>query len=217
MLGDQRAAVAELGALAAAARTSVYALKLDDRCSRCRPIERSAPTTPFQDRIGARRGARDAGRRVARVAVQRHRYRQRACSRGSTSELSGYYLLGVESRAVGQGRQTASDSRRGRVAAARRCVRGVTLLALPADARPRNAARSDDRRAADAAAGFGAAASRRHVHAEGAGNRQGADADSRRRRDRLLGVARGRARLHDHRQQRAAWSTARARMRGCRR
>ena len=46
---------------------------------------------------GAGRGARDARRRVARCAVHRHRHRAKRCSTASTSELSGYYLLGVES------------------------------------------------------------------------------------------------------------------------
>ena len=93
--GDNQRRIMELGAMAAAARTSLYALKLDSQLFDVTSAR--APINAFADRQVAVRRARDAGRRGARRAVHRHRHRRRRCSTASPSELSGYYLLGVES------------------------------------------------------------------------------------------------------------------------
>jgi VWFA-related protein len=136
IIGDQRSAVAELGALAAAARTSVYSLKLDDSMFTLGADQRRLATTPFQDRA-----TRAEGLEMLALASRGSLYNVIGSGTGVfdrlTSELSGYYLLGLES--------TTSDkdgkphpvrvevTRRGATVRSRR-----TLLTLPEDARPRN-------------------------------------------------------------------------------
>ena len=119
-----------------------------------------------------------------------------------TSELSGYYLLGVES----DGRDKDGKPHPIRVEVARRgaIVRSRRQLINAASDRP--AARSPRAAAAAALSSpllvVGAAGPRRVVRAAGAGARQGAAADSRRRRHRLPGVEGGLDRLRHHRSRR---------------
>ena len=101
--------VIELGTMAAAARTSLYALQLDSTL--VRRDQRARATRSVRRSAGAARGARDAGGRGARRPVQRHRHRKALFER-IESELSGYYLLGVESDPKDRDGKAASDSRR---------------------------------------------------------------------------------------------------------
>ena len=55
VLGNQRSSLVELGNLAAAARTSIYALKLDDSIF-TDTAQRRVPTARFQDRRTASEG-----------------------------------------------------------------------------------------------------------------------------------------------------------------
>ncbi len=94
VMGDQRSSLLELGNLAAAARTSIYALKLDGEIF-TDITQRRAPTARFLDRriaseglemlVSATRGA------LFNVVVAAD-----AAFARIESELSGYYLLGVE-------------------------------------------------------------------------------------------------------------------------
>lgn len=135
IIGDQRAAVAELGALAGAARTSVYSLKLDDTMFTLSAEESRRGTTPFQDRA-----VRSEGLEMLALASRGSLYNVIGSGAGVfarlTSELSGYYLLGVESTASDKDGKThpvrVEVIRRGVTVRSRR-----TLLALPGDARPR--------------------------------------------------------------------------------
>lgn len=88
------AAVFELGAMAAQARTSVYALKLDT------PLfdvaDSRVPTSPFADRLARSEGLETlAG--VARGTLFTVTGTGQELFERIESELSGYYLLGVES------------------------------------------------------------------------------------------------------------------------
>ena len=162
------ALIIELGALAAAARTSLYALKLDtqlfDITSARAPVNRVRRSRRRRPR------ARDAGRRGARRAVQRHRHRRSRCSTRIESELSGYYLLGVESdpaRPDGKPHPIRIDvprTRRDRPVAAAARERGRAIGRRRASPRDAVAAGADV-----AAAGVGAAAARRDVRAAGPG------------------------------------------------
>jgi VWFA-related protein len=97
IMEDQEASTAEVGRLAIEARTSIYALKLDDQMFDM--SQRGAPTAPFADRLeraegielltGAARGS------LFNIAVNA----EAAFSR-IESELAGYYLLGVEAAAA---------------------------------------------------------------------------------------------------------------------
>jgi VWFA-related protein len=94
VMGDQRAPLVELGNLAAEARTSIYALKLDD------PIfaditERRAPAARFQDRRTASEGL-EALVSATRGALFNVVASADAAFARMESELAGYYLLGVE-------------------------------------------------------------------------------------------------------------------------
>ncbi|MQA30582.1 MAG: VWA domain-containing protein [Luteitalea sp.] len=136
MLGDQEAAVAELGALAAAARTTVYSLKLDDSMFTLSVEQRRAATTPFQDRA-----ARAEGLERLAAAARGSLYNVIGSGAGVfarlTSELSGYYLLGLESSPSDKDGKPhpirVEVSHRGATVRSRRA-----LLTLPADARPGN-------------------------------------------------------------------------------
>jgi VWFA-related protein len=135
LLGDQQAAVAELGALAAAARTSIHSLKLDDAMFTVSADVGRAATTPFQDRT-----ARAEGLQMLAAAARGSLYNVIGSGTGVfarlTSELSGYYLLGLESAASDKDGKAhpirVEVTRRGTTVRSRR-----TLLSLPEDAGPR--------------------------------------------------------------------------------
>lgn len=100
IMGDRQSAVVELGTLAAAARTSLYALKLDNAVfadiSQGRVLDQS---TRFEDgrlmAAGIETLANAARGSLFNISVAADNTFARI-----ESELSGYYLLGVESRAA---------------------------------------------------------------------------------------------------------------------
>lgn len=96
IVDDQRSSVIELGALAAAARTSIYALKLDDQLFASMASEQRAPMTSMDDRY-----LRAEGLELLTSASRGAMFNVIGTGAGVfdriQSELSGYYLLGVES------------------------------------------------------------------------------------------------------------------------
>jgi VWFA-related protein len=96
IIDDQRSSVIELGALAAAARTSIYALKLDDQLFAAMASEQRAPMTAMDDRY-----LRAEGLELLASASRGAMFNVIGTGAGVfdriQSELSGYYLLGVES------------------------------------------------------------------------------------------------------------------------
>ena len=81
VLDDDLARIIELGALAASARTSLFALRLD--YAAVRHHRRARAGQPVRRSPGAGRRARNAGGRHARRPVHRDRHRARRCSTGS--------------------------------------------------------------------------------------------------------------------------------------
>ncbi len=191
----------ELGTLAAEARTSLYALKLDNQMFDI--ADARMPINPFGDRQARSEGLETAGRRGARDALHRHRHRRvavRADRIGDLRVLPARRRIGRQ----GQGRQNA-------LGADRRAAQGrdrAIAAACPEhrDRAPRAgvavAAPGGGGGARLAAALLRAAASRRVVRAPGTGARPGAAADSRRRRHRLPVVEGHLGRLHHRRSRR---------------
>jgi VWFA-related protein len=93
---DRQFALAEVGALSAAARTSIYTLKLDDSLFTVSAENRRLPTNPTQDRL-VRAEA------LEQLAVSARGSLFNIVGNGAgvfdriESELGGYYLLGVDS------------------------------------------------------------------------------------------------------------------------
>jgi VWFA-related protein len=88
------ASIVELGALAASARTSLYALKLDSQIFDSTSIR--APVNAFADRMAQSEGL-EALAGASRGALFNVTGNGEALFERISSELSGYYLLGVES------------------------------------------------------------------------------------------------------------------------
>ena len=176
--------VIELGTLAAAARTSLYALKLDNQLFDASMAR--MPLNPFADRQAQTEGLEMlAG--ASRGALFTVTGSGEALFDRISSELSGYYLLGVESDPRdrdGKPHRSASTcrARRDRPIAAPDSQHAVRR---GGGARRALAAPGDGLGAQLAAALVGAAAARRLVRAAGPGARQGAAPHSRRRRHRL--------------------------------
>ena len=137
IIDEQRSAVIELGAIAAASKTSIFALKLDDQLFAVTAENRRAPLSQMDDRYlrgeglellaGASRGA--LFNIVGSGAAVFDRVQ---------SELAGYYLLGVESSPVDRDGKTHSV----RIDVARKgvTVRGRrAIVNSPDEARPRSA------------------------------------------------------------------------------
>lgn len=121
VLDDTQPSFVEIGTLAAAARVSIYALKLDEQAF---DITRSqAPTAQFEDRMETSLGvellANATRGSLFRVVTSADPVFQRI-----EAELSGYYLLGIESNPVDKDRRphpiNVSVSRRGAVVRSRR-------------------------------------------------------------------------------------------------
>jgi VWFA-related protein len=95
LMGDRLVDVQNLGSLAAAARTSIYALRLDDVLF-SDITDKSAALTRFEDRQESRVGvetlANSARGSLFNISVSADEAFERI-----ESELSGYYILGVES------------------------------------------------------------------------------------------------------------------------
>lgn len=98
LLDDMQSAVSELGTIAAAARTSIYALKLDDSLFTIDASTQRMPVTRMDDRQ-----ARAEGMNLLVGASRGTLFN--VIGTGSSiferieAELGGYYLIGVESRA----------------------------------------------------------------------------------------------------------------------
>jgi VWFA-related protein len=125
LVDDDRASVIELGALAARARTSIYTLKLDDQLFATMASERRAPMRVMDDRFLRREGLELlAG--SSRGALFDVVGTGAAIFDRIEAELSGYYLLGVESNAVDRDGKTHSVrvevNRRGFTVRARRAI-----------------------------------------------------------------------------------------------
>ena len=170
----------ELAALAAATRTSIYALKLDNQL-----FEITNSRAPVYEPLSVRNDGLEAlDRRGARRAVHRQRHRQPAVRE---HRVRAVRVLPPR-RPVGSGRprrQVACDPHR--CVAPRRD--GADAPAAPERAgRPQPAAQSprrDCRQLDRAAADVGAAAAHRHLRLAWTGAIQGATVDSCRRRQRL--------------------------------
>jgi VWFA-related protein len=96
IVDEQRQSVIELGALAAAARTSIYTLKLDDQLFMAMAENGRAPLFNMDDRWVSQEGLQLlAG--ASRGALFNVLGTGSGVFERVESELSGYYLLGVES------------------------------------------------------------------------------------------------------------------------
>ena len=124
LVGDQRAAVAELGALAGAARTSVYSLKLDDSLFTISADERRSRRRRFRIEPCAPKGSK-----CWPLASRGSLYNVIGSGAGvfDAAHVGAVRLLPARHRigGVGQGRQVASGARRSQRAAARRCGRAA--------------------------------------------------------------------------------------------
>ena len=137
LVGDERSSAIELGALAAGARTSIYALKLDDELFSLAASEQRAPVSPMNDR-----NARAEGLEALTGAARGSLFRIAGTGAGVfdriRAELSGYYLLGVESG--GADRDGKAHPIRVQVARRGATVRArQALLAPPESNQPRSA------------------------------------------------------------------------------
>jgi hypothetical protein len=153
---DQRAAVIELGTIAAASRTSIYALRLGDQLFQSMASEKRAPMASMDDRYARRRlellssaSRAPCSASSAPAAVFEH----------IESELSSYYLLGVESSPADR-RQDIRCAWTCRQEAHRALA--PPLVGNPVPARPERA-RTGDGRGQHAAADCRAAAARHHL------------------------------------------------------
>jgi VWFA-related protein len=133
IVDDQRESVIELGAIAAAARTSIYALKLDDQLFQMMASEQRIPLTAMDDRY-----VRAEGLEILTGASRGALFNIIGTGAGVfervEAELSGYYLLGVESTPADRDGKTHSVridiSRKGLTVRSRRAL--VTSVDDPA-------------------------------------------------------------------------------------
>ena len=97
LVQDRQTTMVEIGNLAIEAKTSIYALKLDDQLFDI--TKASVPTSPLGDRM-----ARDEGIETltgaARGSIFHINVGAEAALARIESELSGYYLLGLETNAI---------------------------------------------------------------------------------------------------------------------
>lgn len=134
---EQRSAVIELGAIAAASRTSIYAMKLDDQLFAMTAENSRSPLPQMEDRYLRSEGL-DLLANASRGALFNVMGTGSAVFERVQSELAGYYLLGVESSPVDRDGKTHSV----RIDVARKgvTVRGRRALVNPVnDGRPRSA------------------------------------------------------------------------------
>jgi VWFA-related protein len=134
---DDTIAVTQLGALSAAARTSIYALKLDDQLFASSASETHTPLSTMNDR-----SARALGLELLTSASRGSLFNIVGAGQGVfdriEAEMSGYYLVGVESGPTDKDGKAhpikVNVARKGVTVRARRA-----LLAPPVPARPRTA------------------------------------------------------------------------------
>jgi VWFA-related protein len=140
LTGDRQVSAADFGALAASARTSVYSLKLDDSLFTVSAENARMAPTPAQDRM-----ARAEGLELLASASRGSLFNVIGNGAGVferiEAELSGYYLLGVDSAPSDKDGKTHSI----RVEVNRRnvTVRSRRALVAPVDeTKPRSARES---------------------------------------------------------------------------
>ena len=138
LMEDQIQEVAELGTMSAAARTSIYALRLDDQSFTADASERFAPIATMNDRSARGQGLETlvASSRGALFNV---------IGTGETiferisAELSGYYLLGVESGPSDKDGKThpirVDLNRKGLTIRSRRALINATEIRKPRNSR----------------------------------------------------------------------------------
>lgn len=134
VIGNDQALVFELGALSAAARTSIYGLKLDDSLLQLSASEQHMSLTPMRDRF-----ARAEGLALLVGSSRGSLFNVMGTGAGIfdriQAELSGYYLLGVESGPTDRNGKAhpirVNVNRRGANVRARRA-----LLTLPENIKP---------------------------------------------------------------------------------
>lgn len=138
VIDDQRAAVIELGAIAAASRTSIYALKLDDQLFQSMASEQRSPMATMDDRY-----VRAEGLELLSSASRGAMFNVVGTGAGVferiEAELSGYYLLGIESSPAdrdGKSHSVRIDvSRKGLTVRSRRALVGDPDAGAPRSAR----------------------------------------------------------------------------------
>ncbi len=190
---DDASRVTELGGLAAAARTSIYAFRLETNPTDVTRARGSLnPSLIAEDRRERRNGL-EALTSAARGALFDIAGTGTSVFERVTAELSGYYLLGVEPDARDRdGKPHPIRIDVGRtgltVRAHRTMTSGGDAAPGAAPARAAHAARSRDGGAQFAAAGRQPAASRHRVHVPRPRGRQGAPARARGHRLGLYGA-----------------------------
>jgi VWFA-related protein len=138
LMTDQAQEVNDLGTLSAAARTSIYALRLDDQSFMTDAAERFAPIATMNDR-----SARGAGIETLVAASRGALFNVVGTGESiferMTAELSGYYLLGVESGPTDKDGKThpirVDVTRKGLTVRSRRAVINPTEIHKPSNAR----------------------------------------------------------------------------------
>jgi VWFA-related protein len=133
---DRLLAVSEFGALAAAARTSIYTLKLDDSLFTTSADNARMPTNPAADRVVRAEGLEQLAA-VTRGSLFTIVGSGAGVFERIESELGGYYLLGVDSTPSDKDGKAhpirVEVARRGLTVRARRA-----LVATPDEVKPRN-------------------------------------------------------------------------------
>ena len=107
IIDDQRASVVELGAIAAASRTSIYALRLDDQLFQSMATAQRTGMSTMDDRYARAEGL-ELLTSASRGALFNIIGTGASVFDRIESELSGYYLLGVESSPVDRDGKTHS-------------------------------------------------------------------------------------------------------------
>ena len=134
LMEDDRQSVMALGALASAARTSIYALRLDDQLFALAAAESRAPISQMDDRA-----ARSEGLEILTSASRGSMFNVIGAGSGVferiETELAGYYLVGIESGSADKDGKAhpvrVEVRRRGLTVRTRRA-----LLSLPDDFEP---------------------------------------------------------------------------------
>ena len=138
LMQDQIQEVADLGMLAAAARTSIYALRLDDQPFMADAAQRFGPIATMSDR-SARGQGMETLVAASRGALFNVVGTGETIFEHMTAELSGYYLLGVESGPTDKDGKThpirVDVNRKGLTVRSRRALINATEIRKPRNAR----------------------------------------------------------------------------------
>jgi VWFA-related protein len=138
LMEDQMQEVTNLGTLSAAARTSIYALRLDDQSFSADASDRFAPMAPMNDRFARGQGMETLVA-ASRGALFNVIGTGETIFEHITAELSGYYLLGVESGPTDKDGKThpirVDVVRKGLTVRSRRALINATEIRKPRNAR----------------------------------------------------------------------------------